>query len=281
MKLSLVFAIGILCAAFLSSAAESSAYANDDEQSLHQADRAAFESGSSSPALNDSLLDNNFTWTKPSGKTRNKSEILEAIRSKKQLAVETGAIVAHVHGQVGIIQESSEKIYVLRIWIKRNAQWQLLIYHAVSIGAPPSAASDHENCDNPCNTVPFHPRNEDERDVIHTYQAVERAVTAHDSAAWGSHIADEFFAVTSNSDRPVDKGTRMAGLDNQKVAGIAPFPLVSARMFEFGDTMIMTSRQQPLHGFPLHVTRVWFKRNGAWLEAYSYQTTIQADSSSR
>jgi hypothetical protein len=31
----------------------------------------------------------------------------------------------------------------------------------------------------------------------------------------------------------------------------------------------------------LHVTRVWFKRNGAWLEAYSYQTTIQAAASAR
>jgi hypothetical protein len=117
--------------------------------------------------------------------------------------------------------------------------------------------------------------------VIHAYQAVERAVAAHDSAAWGAHIADEFFAVTSNSDRPIDKATRMAGLDNQKVAGIAPFPLVSARMFEFGGAMVMTSLQQPEHGLPLHVTRVWFKRNGTWLEAYSYQTTIQAAISPR
>jgi uncharacterized protein DUF4440 len=281
MKLSLAFAIGILCAAFLSTASDPSAFAADSEQSLLQADRAAFESGSLSPALNDSLLDKNFTWTEPSGKTRNKSEILKALRSRKHLAVEGGPIVAHAHGQVGIIQESSEKIYVLRIWIKRNTRWQLLIYHAVSIGAPSSTASDHEICDNPCNTVPFHPRNKDESDVIRTYQAVERAVTAHDSAAWGSHISDDFFAVTSNSDRPLDKATRIAGLDNQKVAGIAPFPLVSARMFEFGDTMIMASHQQPLRGLPLHVTRVWFNRNGAWLEAYSYQTTIQADSSSR
>jgi hypothetical protein len=281
MKLSLAFAIGILCATFLSPTSDLFAYAADNEQSLLQADRAAFESGIPLPALNDSLLDNNFMWTEPSGNTRNKLEILETIRSKKQLAVGTGKIVAHIHGHVGIIQESSEKIYVMRIWIKHGTRWQLLIYHAVSIGALPSAASDHESCDNPCNTVPFHPRNENERDVIHTYQAVERAVTAHDSAAWGSHIDDDFFAVTSNSDRPLDKATRMAGLDNQKVAGIAPFPLVSARMYEFGDTMIMTSRQQPLRGLPLHVTRVWFKRNGEWLEVYSYQTTIQADSSSR
>jgi hypothetical protein len=29
-------------------------------------------------------------------------------------------------------------------------------------------------------------------------------------------------------------------------------------------------------GLALRVTRVWFKRKDAWLEAYSYQTTIQA-----
>jgi hypothetical protein len=188
---------------------------------------------------------------------------------------------AHVDGRIGVIQEISGKLYILRVWVKRGSSWQLLVYQAVASGAPPSAEPGDGECDNPCNSVPFGPQNQDQRDVIHAYQAVERAVTAHDSAAWGSHIADEFFAVTSNSDRPLDKAARMAGLDNQKVAGIAPFPLVSARMFEFGDAMVMTSRQQPEHGLPLHVTRVWFKRHGVWLEAYSYQTTIQVGRSSR
>ncbi|HWF12557.1 MAG TPA: nuclear transport factor 2 family protein [Candidatus Acidoferrales bacterium] len=270
-------AIGILCLPFFVATPVPSAFTAGDEQSLLQADHAAFESDSPSPVLNDSLLDNNFTWTDSSGNTRNKSEILEAIRSKKKLVAEKGIVVAHAYRRVGIIQENAEKVYTLRIWIKRDGGWHLLIYQAVTIGAPPSAAADNEICENPCNTVPFHPRNNDERDVIQTYQTVERAVTAHDSAAWGSHIADEFFAVTSNSNRPLDKATRMAGLDNQKVGGIAPFPLVSAHMFAFGETMIMTSRQQPLHGLPLHVTRVWFKRNNTWVEAYSYQTTIQAD----
>ena len=277
MKLSLPIAIGILCVLFCVATSVPSAFAAGDEQSLLQADHAAFESDGLSPVLNNRLLDNNFTWTDSSGNTRNKSEILEAIRSKNNLVAEKGIVVAHVYRHVGIVQENAEKVYALRIWIKNNGRWRLLIYQAVAIGAPPSAASDNEICENPCNAVPFHPRSNDERDVIQTYQAVERAVTAHDSAAWGSHIANEFFAVTSNSNRPLDKATRLAGLDNQKVGGIAPFPLVSARMFAFGETMIMTSRQQPLHGLPLHVTRVWFKRNNTWVEAYSYQTTIQAD----
>jgi hypothetical protein len=278
---SFAAAIAIVSTLFCVGTAVPYAHSADDETSLLQADQAAFASGNSSPALSESILDKNFTWTDSSGKTRNKSKILEAIISRKDVAPITGSVASHVHGRVGIIQENTDKVYVLRVWIKRGARWRLLIYQAVSIGAPPSAASDNEPCKNPCNRVPFHPQTVDERDVIHAYQAVERAVTAHDSAAWGAHIADEFFAVTSNSNRPVDKKTRMAGLDNQKVGGIAPFPLVSARMFEFGDTMVMTSHQQPVHGLPLHVTRVWLKRNNVWLEAYSYQTTIQADVSSR
>jgi uncharacterized protein DUF4440 len=275
-KLSLALAIGALFVGTMAVAAIPSATAKEDEHGLLQADRAAFGSGLSSIKLDDNMLDPNFTWTDSSGNNRNKSEILQAIRSGKDLAIETGTKIARDYGQVGIVQDNSGKVYVLRIWTKRGAGWQLLIYQAVSIGATASAEPGNGACENPCNTVPFQPKNEDEREVIGAYQAVERAVTAHDSAAWAAHIADEFFAVTSNSDRPLNKAARMAGLDNQKVAGIAPFPLVSARMFEFEDAMVMTSVQQPEHGLPLRVTRVWFKRNGAWLEAYSYQTTIQS-----
>jgi hypothetical protein len=288
MKFSLVLAIGVLFSVGLAAAAIKTVAAPSDEEALlQQVDRAAFQSGASSIAHDDNLLDPNFTWTDSSGNTRNKSEILKDVRSGKGLPVEAGsvsgdnkimigAISARTHGQVGLVQTNSGNLYVLRIWIKQAASWRLLIYQAVAIGTHTSAEPGKSACENPCNTVPFQPQNEDEREVIQTYQAVERAVTAHDSAAWAAHIADEFFAVTSNSDRPLDKATRMAGLDNQKVAGIAPFPLVTARMFEFEDTMVMTSVQQPEGGMPLRVTRVWFKHNGAWLEAYSYQTTIQA-----
>ncbi len=294
MKLSFALAVGVLCAGAMAAIAGRPAIAEDDPRGLLQADGAAFGSGASHVHLNDDLLEANATWTDASGNTRTKSQIIRAIHSGKGLSKDSGGenggsaagsetapIRAHVYGQLGMVQENIGKLYLLRVWVKRPAAWRLLIYQAVSISAPPSAEPGNGGCENPCNTVPFHPRNEDQRDLIHAYQAVETAVTAHDSAAWGSHIAGEFFAVTSNSDRPLDKATRMAGLDKQKEGGIAPFPLVSARMFEFGDAMVMVSRQQPGHGMPLHVTRVWFKRNGVWLEAYSYQTTVQPAASTR
>lgn len=293
MKLSHAFAIGVFCAGAFAAGAMQVADSAGDEQALLQVDRAAFGSGNPFVTLKDNILDPNFTWTDHFGSTFNKSESLRVIQSRNGMPTESGSgnggvaspksgtIIVRTYGQVGIVQEHSGNLFILRVWIKRGARWRLLVYQAVAIGAPPSAESDKGICENPCNTVPFQPRNDDERDVIRSYQAVERAVTAHDSAAWGSHIGDDFFAVTSNSDRPIDKAARMAGLDNQKVAGIAPFPLLSARMFQFGKAMVMISHQQPEHGLPLHVTRVWFKRSGAWLEAYSYQTTIQADTSTR
>jgi hypothetical protein len=250
-----------------------------DEQAIIQADRAVFQTAKPSVSRIDSLLDPDFTWTDSSGGTRNRSEIVQAVKSGQGLPLEAAighvAAAAYIEGKVAVLQKNSGKLYVLRIWVKRDSGWRLLVYQAVASGAPASNKSEKEECDNPCKTVPFEPQSEDQRQVIQAYQAVERAVTAQDSAAWGAHIADEFFAVTSNSDRPVDKATRMAGLDKQKVGGIAPFPLVSARMFQFGGAMVMTSRQQPKNGLPLHVTRIWFKRNGSWLEAFSYQTTIQ------
>lgn len=249
-----------------------------DEQAIIQADRAVFQTARPSVSRIDNPLDPDFTWTDSSGVTRNRSEIVQAVKSGKGLPLEAADAdvgAAYIEGKIAILQKNSGKLYVLHVWVRRDSGWRLLVYQAVASGAPASNKSEKEDCDNPCKTVPFEPQSEDQRQVIQAYQAVERAVTAQDSAAWGAHIADEFFAVTSNSDRPLDKATRMAGLDKQKVGGIAPFPLVSARMFQFGDAMVMTSRQQPKNGLPLHVTRIWFKRNGSWLEAFSYQTTIQ------
>jgi hypothetical protein len=46
-------------------------------------------------------------------------------------------------------------------------------------------------------------------------------------------------------------------------------------MFDFGDAVLMTSDHVPDRGKPLRVTRVWVRRNGSWVEALSYQTSVQ------
>ncbi len=82
----------------------------------------------------------------------------------------------------------------------------------------------------------------------------------------------------SSNDHPLAKADRIATLNLQKQTGFAsaPAPLVSAQMFDFGDAVVMTCHHQPYTGKPVHVSRLWIKRNGQWVMSISYQTTMQA-----
>ena len=232
------------------------------------------------PASVAKLLDKDFTRTDAKGTTISATEAVRALPTPA-LGDETSAdVTERTYGDVGAISASQGKIHVLRLWVKRADGWKLLVYHEVKQLDQPStsAGSGVKECENPCKTVPFQPANESERAIIASWQALETGVTAHDAAAWAPHIADEFVQISSNSDHPISKSGRMETLNKQKQSGVgsAPSPLVSAKMFDFGDAVIMTCRHQPLSGKPVHVSRLWIKRDGQWVMSISYQTTIQA-----
>ena len=173
-----------------------------------------------------------------------------------------------------------DKIHVLRMWVKRSSSWRLLVYHEVALGQQSSSPSGPgvTDCENPCKTVPYKPKNEAERAIIESWQALETGVTNHDAVAWAPHIADEFAMLSSANDHPLTKADRVATLNLQKQTGrgTAPSPLVSAQMFDFGDSVVMTCLHQPYVGKPVHVSRLWIKRDGKWIMSLSFQTTVQA-----
>ena len=253
------------------------AAAGDDEVVL-QADRAFVQAiAKSDKASLGKLLDADFAWTNSEGKTQTKAEILQDLPTPAS-GFDAEA-KERTYGRVAAVQANSGKVYVLRVWVKRPAGWRALVYHeVVQLATPPIVGPGVKDCENPCKTVPYKPKNEAEQGIITSWQELETAVTGHDSAGWSPHVADEFIQVSSNNDHPLDKAGRMAVLDRQKQAavGSAPAPLVSARMFDFGDTVLMTCLHQPYHGKPIHVSRVWIKRYGKWVMSISYQTTVQA-----
>src|ERR1700730_12539698 len=126
--------------------------------------------------------------------------------------------------------------------------------------------------------VPIIPANVAEAAVIASWQAFDAGGTGRAAEAWARHIADEFVQISSNSDHVISKAGRIETLNKQKTSGVgsAPAPLVSAKMFDFGDAVIMTCLHQPYSGKPIHVSRLWIKRDGKWIMSISYQTTIQA-----
>lgn len=226
------------------------------------------------------MLDAEFTWTDADGKTLTAEEVLRAV-PKDALGDESGADLSErTYGQVGAVNVGLGKIHVLRMWVLRSGAWKLLVYHEVKQPEQPSNSpgSGVKDCENPCKMVPFKPANEAEAAIIASWQALETGVTAHDADAWAPHIADEFVQISSNSDHVISKAGRIETLNKQKASGVgsAPTPLVSAKMFDFGDAVIMTCLHQPYSGKPIHVSRLWIKRDGKWIMSISYQTAIQA-----
>ncbi len=75
------------------------------------------------------------------------------------------------------------------------------------------------------------------------------------------------------------KADRLATL-NRPGMGPAPGGLVHADMFDFPrnkpETIVMVATAQGYSGKPVHITRIWAKRDGMWRMAVSYQTTIQS-----
>lgn len=247
------------------------------EQSALAADRAFAEAASKSDAAAlDKLVDTRFTWTDASGKTLTRKEVLE--QAPKPAITDPGAqITAHNYGSVESIQVHSEKDHALHVWVNRSAGWRLLIYQEVRLlDAPPAPTpGTRATCENPCKNMPFEPKSQNERDVVAGFMALQTYTVAHDSVNWGKYVADEFEAANSNSDQTLTKHGRMEDLQRSKMAGYTPMPVVEMRVLDFGAAAILISKHQPEHRQPVHITRVWIKRGGQWMEAASYQTRIE------
>jgi uncharacterized protein DUF4440 len=269
----------ILCAALLPVAIWSAAGGGDPANSAADREFAQAVAKADKAALG-KLLDGDFMWIDANGKTLHRAEVLSTV-PKPGINDESGAqLMRYDYGEVATFQVHSGKMHVLRVWVKRPAGWRALVYQEVqSLDAPLAVTPGAGKiCENPCKSVQYTPKTETEKAVITSYMGLESAAVAHDAAGWDAHTAEEFMAASSNSDKLLDKPTRMAELKRANMAGVAPTPLASARLLAFGDAVVMTSRHVPDRGKPLQITRVWVRRNGKWAETLSYQTSIQAES---
>lgn len=283
MKLSFLrrFSVGVLSIGLWCALAGSGVSANDRE--MLQADRAFVQAvAHSDKAALGKLLDADFTWTDSGGKTESRARVLQAL-PKPMIEDESGAEQKNYeYGDVGDVQANLGRFHVLRVWVKRPSGWRALVYQEVTSleTAPAFAPGAGKVCVNPCKTVSYQPKNETERQVISAYEGLETVAEARNSAKFAEYVADEFVAASSNSNKLYDKRSRMADFDRSKIGGVSPTPLVSARMFDFDNAVVMLSLHRPDRGNTLHITRIWVKRDGKWVEAVSYQTAVKAGSPS-
>lgn len=252
-----------------------------DDPAVLAADRDFTEAAAKSDkAALGKLLDADFVWIDASGKTANRAKLLGGVPKSDASGASSADTRRHDYGQVEVVQTDSGKLHVLRVWVKRAAGWRALVYQEVqSLDAPPKTTpSAGKECQNPCKSVGYTPRNETEREIIKAYEGLETSAMTHDAADWDAHTGEEFIAASSFSDRLLDKPTRLGELKRANMAGLAPTPLVSGKLFVFGEVAVLRSRHEAGQA-KLEVTRVWAKRDGRWVETLSYQTGVQGGAS--
>ena len=228
------------------------------------------------------LLDADFSWTEVDGRVLTRAEVLRHVPKLLIPDQRSARLVENDYGRVEMVQVHSGRNNVLRVWVRRPDGWRLVVYQEVRLrNTPPKITpSTGKTCENPCKTLPYKPKNEDERAVAKAFMALQTATMLHDTTTWAKYVAHEFTGASSNSNILITKRSRIAGLKRSKMAGYAPMPVVTMHVYDLGDVAVLVTYHQPVNSGPVHITRVWVKRNGHWLEAASYMTRVQAGQTS-
>lgn len=228
-------------------------------------------------ALNQ-LLDPEFTWIDANGQSLARAQVLESLPELANANVEPQL---RTYDNVAVVRASHDRLHVLRVWVRRESAWRILLYQEVRqverSESPIPGRGVEDDCENPCKSVPFAPETPSEKEAIASWQGVMRAMAKNDADAYAPLIADEFTATDTHHDRPYTKSDRLAQIKAIKVAGARPTlpELTSARMFDFGETVMMMAREQRPGAKSYFNTRMWVKRGGRWQMLFSFNTKIE------
>ena len=277
------FIAGVACVGGIAApAAHAAAAVTSEEQTVLEADRNLLRAlAKADKKTLERLLDKEFTWTNSAGKTQTRADVVKEPPAPLVAAVADAQASERSYGKVGVVRVDRGKQHAMRVWVKHLTGWKALLVHEVTQldkPAPPAAAGPAE-CDNPCKGIPYKPKTAAEKGIIASWQQLETAVTTHDADAWALHFLNEFVLISSNGAEPSTKALRMATIQRQKETNAAsvPPPLTAARMYHFGDTVVMLSLHQPHSGKPLRVSRVWVNGKDMWQMAISFQTRIEGE----
>jgi hypothetical protein len=236
-------------------------------QAFAKADKSAMER----------FLDADLLWINAKGVRLMRSQFLANQQTISNADVEAQA---RVYGSATVVRANRGRMNVLRVWVLRGSEWRLILYQEVlqvEKSEPPPADALSAPCENPCKSIPYQPETQSEREAIASWQGVMAAMAANDANAYSPLIADEFTATDTHRDHPFTKTDRVAQIKKQQLAGTRSVPpsLVSALMFDFGETVMMVAREQRSDARPFYNTRMWVKRNGRWQMLFSFNTRIE------
>lgn len=220
------------------------------------------------------MLDAEFTWITQNGVLLPRASVLALMPKPAILDAGSFTLEARRFGSsLAVVQRHSERVHALNVWVKREPGWRLLhtaeviegervVYGGTLIGEAP--------CINPCKMVPFVPGTPTEGAVMAAWQAQQSG-----PELWAMHVPDDNVARTSNGTYTKAERIGVQRLQSQTGTTVVPSPLLSARIWEFGDSALMVALQPRAVGKPFWGSRVFELREGTWVMAEAYQITIQ------
>jgi ketosteroid isomerase-like protein len=284
----LVIGCGGLLATLLVGSASGVASDNTAAAAADRSWTAALAKGDKGAA--DKLADAEFTWTDRTGKTHTRGEALANVSGANSdtdtdvNSMEEGKVVLFR----GTHRISSQNVSVrfVRVWVQRAEGWKLMVYQETTkaektpekrsgFGAPSDGGP--VVCDNPCQNIPYKPKDAKEREIATMWQKVEQTVLTNDVEAWIPNFTDDFVFVTPDGGPPLNKMDRVNMIKDLKRSNttLIPAEVVSMKVWVFGDAAVMRSEHKSHRGKTLHITRVFTKASGHWQIAFGQQTVIE------
>lgn len=229
------------------------------------------------------LLDAKFEWTNANGQTHNQSISLQDFNALSADNEGDAEVEPRDYGQLVLVVGRHHGARFSRIWVKRPAGWRAYLEldtplpSAAATRPAPSPRGAAGDCDNPCRTLPFTPVSAADKAVLAEWQKTKMDEWHPNAADWATHITDDFRIINDRSERNKEQRVALAKEQQAAGAGVPGDPVLSMRMADFGDAVVMVSRHMPYRGGkPYYNVRVFVHHDGHWPLAWSQQTTIQA-----
>jgi hypothetical protein len=239
------------------------------------------------------LLSLQFSFVGADGKIRLRKVVLADLKSFAAAAAAGDATVrnygrlALVMGHRKTVAGTNDEVSFFDVWVKQKGAWRALLIENVPAAAtdpraaaPPAPAGEVKQivCKNPCQIIPYRVRSAAEQDIVNAYQAIAKAIVAHDANEWARHVADDF-VLYGSARAPMAKSGRIATIERQKDSNTAATvgEVQTMRLSVYGDgaAMITTDTAPDDSHPPYRALRLWVKRNGQWLMAISAHTEVE------
>lgn len=248
-----------------------------DIGAVPQADRSFLQAAQQKDAgATSQLLAVEFSWINSQGKRLTRTQFVEQFPSISNADI---SAEVRVYGNSAFVRASKDKVHVLRVWTKSANGWKLLLYQEVTQveKSEPVNAELSGECLNPCKEIPFQSDTPSKKAVLASWQGAMKAMAENDASAYSPLIAEEFTATDTFHDRPYSKTDRLEQIARQKASGrhTAPPELLSADMFDLGETVLMIAREQRKGAKPYFNSRMWVLRDARWQMLFSFNTRIE------